>query len=273
MKIQEMPRYNHYWYCEIISNFIKEGEFIPDYIGIRESDPATLELLAKPNKESILHLLADSILNSIIDDEADNMGDEEETIQDKITEFDVYKIKYLNKDSFLKKEGVTENSDGETVDGESTNDLYRKYLNEIYLDDLVPILKVELFTTLFSNRLLMYQLSQSLAEFISELKKSKHSQLLESDGTVLRHSQWPKWLERALFFRENGRCALCSKDLSGTLNVVEEKDLQIDHMVALFDGGSNDITNLQILCSACNLKKINDKRLTTSSHHQVYYGQ
>lgn len=45
---------------------------------------------------------------------------------------------------------------------------------------------------------------------------------------------------------QRGRCACCRDKLV---------DFHIDHRIALSQGGSNDPTNLQLLCPPCNLKK------------------
>jgi 5-methylcytosine-specific restriction endonuclease McrA len=49
-----------------------------------------------------------------------------------------------------------------------------------------------------------------------------------------------------LFARQRGRCAACRKPL---------KLYHVDHIVALARGGSNDWTNLQLLCPPCNQQK------------------
>lgn len=46
--------------------------------------------------------------------------------------------------------------------------------------------------------------------------------------------------------RDGFRCAICGS--SGG-------DLQIDHVVALVNGGDNDPENLQLLCASCNARK------------------
>lgn len=48
---------------------------------------------------------------------------------------------------------------------------------------------------------------------------------------------------------QEGRCAICSRDLKGG-------NITCDHRVPLEDGGVNDETNLQLICtSPCSLDK------------------
>lgn len=54
-----------------------------------------------------------------------------------------------------------------------------------------------------------------------------------------------KILRPILLEKHNNKCANCGR----------EDDLQIDHIVARSVGGTNDISNLQILCGKCNRKK------------------
>jgi hypothetical protein len=58
--------------------------------------------------------------------------------------------------------------------------------------------------------------------------------------------------------RARGRCEAC-----GISN--EERALQVDHIIPRTKGGSNDLSNLQALCSACNAQK--HDRDTTDFHH------
>lgn len=46
--------------------------------------------------------------------------------------------------------------------------------------------------------------------------------------------------------RDGFRCAICKSS---------ESDLQIDHVNPVIKGGSNDLDNLQLLCSKCNMTK------------------
>jgi len=51
-----------------------------------------------------------------------------------------------------------------------------------------------------------------------------------------------------VFDRDNSQCQSCGK----TEAVAK---LQIDHIIPLAQGGSNDISNLQTLCNTCNQRK------------------
>lgn len=50
-----------------------------------------------------------------------------------------------------------------------------------------------------------------------------------------------------LFTLQNGKCACCKSNL--------KKGFHRDHIQALACGGTNDITNIQLLCKLCNLRK------------------
>lgn len=54
---------------------------------------------------------------------------------------------------------------------------------------------------------------------------------------------------RELFFKQRGRCIYCSAKLGD--------DFHRDHVTSLSKGGSNWISNIQLLCPGCNAKKNN----------------
>ncbi len=55
----------------------------------------------------------------------------------------------------------------------------------------------------------------------------------------------------AVFARDNYRCQICGA------TVDDGAKLHVDHILPVSKGGTNDITNLQILCEKCNLGKHN----------------
>jgi 5-methylcytosine-specific restriction endonuclease McrA len=58
----------------------------------------------------------------------------------------------------------------------------------------------------------------------------------------------PKAVRDYILARDNHQCKSCGRTAS-------EVSLQIDHIVPLAKGGSNDMSNFQVLCKYCNQKK------------------
>ena len=58
----------------------------------------------------------------------------------------------------------------------------------------------------------------------------------------------PKSVKQYIFQRDKYQCQSCGK-------TNKEAKLNIDHIIPLAKSGSNDISNLQTLCSSCNQKK------------------
>ena len=72
---------------------------------------------------------------------------------------------------------------------------------------------------------------------------------------------WPQWAVKAVRVRDRGHCADCGTSVS--LEMHDEEN--IDHIVPLSKGGTNDLVNLQLLCKTCNLKKYNNAHVVKSS--------
>ena len=63
-----------------------------------------------------------------------------------------------------------------------------------------------------------------------------------------RRMPWPKGLKERLMRRQRSLCVYCGRRYSAHF-------FDIDHMVPAADGGSNDESNLQVLCGPCNRRK------------------
>ena len=100
----------------------------------------------------------------------------------------------------------------------------------------------EVFHLRFGNRGFLLKFNLQLAQFRRE----------RGDAPFLRCFV-PQWVKRAVYFRENGKCALCKKDLSGLIAVDPKQ--HYDHIVPLSSLGVNDPCNSQLLCAKCNLVK------------------
>lgn len=109
------------------------------------------------------------------------------------------------------------------------------------------------FYILYNNKEFLFKFNQYLSRFTT--KDFLPACFFNRHNHIKRVSYYPKWLTRAVFYRDRGRCQSCGKDLSGYLSRLDERELHYDHIVPLKQGGTNDATNFQILCNDCNLSK------------------
>ena len=58
----------------------------------------------------------------------------------------------------------------------------------------------------------------------------------------------PPEVREYVFQRDNYQCRSCGKKQTQTA-------LEVDHIIPIANGGSNDISNLQTLCRRCNHQK------------------
>lgn len=78
-------------------------------------------------------------------------------------------------------------------------------------------------------------------------------------GLIMNKRQTFSPTERLkLFLEANGCCAQCC------LKIQPGKRWDIDHVIPLALGGSNDARNLQVLCQACHLEKTKTDLSTTA---------
>jgi hypothetical protein len=148
------------------------------------------------------------------------------------------------------------------------DDSYADYLEAKIHEHVVDQIVNETFQILFSDRQFCLKFNLFLSEIVQDTKKSDWPDHLEKDGVLKRCTYFPTWVERAVFMRDRGNCAVCLKDLTGVLKTNPEK--AIDHIVPLALGGCNDITNLQLICQTCNNNKLGHT-VTTSQKYPVYF--
>ncbi len=109
------------------------------------------------------------------------------------------------------------------------------------------------FEILFNDLEFLYEFQLRIKEVIEREDTPHSSDFYDDSGYIKRQNYNPRWLERAVFFRDQGRCQDCYKDVTG--EVYLSNVYHLDHILPLADGGSNDPTNFQLLCENCNLKK------------------
>ena len=116
---------------------------------------------------------------------------------------------------------------------------YTNYLEDNYYD-VIDCIKNEVVYLLFQNREFLMHFNI----FMSDVLPGK------SDRKNV-----PLWVKRAVKYRDRCKCVMCQKDLSGIMDIEEQYENQYDHIVPLEDGGLNDVSNMQLMCSKCNKEK------------------
>jgi HNH endonuclease len=140
-------------------------------------------------------------------------------------------------------------------------------------DELLIRIADEVFYTIFSNRTLLGRLHEVLAIYVSQENPDNFSdepeiaRLFNGAGKLKRVDP-PQWVRRAIFFRDQGHCVMCSKDLTGLTDPLVAA--QLDHIVPLELGGLNDLSNLQLLCESCNRRKAADLAQPSTRHRRYY---
>lgn len=141
-----------------------------------------------------------------------------------------------------------------------------------YINELSEKLTHEVFYVLFNNRNLLLRFNYIMIDFLNEypLDYSNEKEFcnLFSKEFVLKRINIPQWVKNAIFFRDRGVCCKCQTDLSGLLKLNFER--HFDHIVPLAQGGINDVSNIQLLCSSCNLSK-GSSRIYTSNLYEKWY--
>jgi 5-methylcytosine-specific restriction endonuclease McrA len=75
-------------------------------------------------------------------------------------------------------------------------------------------------------------------------------------------------VQKAVFYRDRGKCVLTGRDLSGLYSTLDEKNL--DHIVPLAQGGLNDVSNIQLLSGDANREK-GGIQITSSDYYERWY--
>lgn len=267
----EMGYHNVYYYCNIVVNTIhyRQEEFLTK---LWEFSHAYIEEIPeKYCRESILLLFCRWTVQSVMEEDMEAELMELKEIVKKIsnTEKSNFIEKILNHDmhfSFEIERAIKYYCDRNNnffdwlkdKKYDLLEDAFHDYLFELWISDeyetVVNKIANEMFYILFFNRKFLLDFNHYMS--------CTHNKKYDREYI-------PQWVKRAVYYRDKGRCVLCGRDLSGLVDIVGEKQIHYDHMVPLEKGGINDISNMQLLCSNCNLVK--GANSTTGNVYQNWY--
>lgn len=239
-----------------------------------------LDKILRPSKDTLLHNFISDIFNMTVDHEVyffkdtfydlDIVDIEQYLYENFISKLQCYKFN-TNRFPVIIYNIFNDFEKGAITDKEYQEELkkYIDYLGESLKEIERPILD-ETFYLLFNDKKFLFEFNNFLAAHISRLDCELYKEIFDKGGNIKRCEYLPEWMRRAVFFRDNGVCQICGRDLSGFISVVEERGVHYDHIIPLEKGGVNDPTNFQLLCSDCNLHK-SDKIKMPKYYYQYYW--
>ncbi len=267
-----MEYFETYYYANIVHNILNDPmEYLRNLNNWHEDQEIGLFLQPFP-KWSVLHEFSYFIIAELMYERLDDITFDS-IINDK--KYELWVDQALRHHGF-KTDGFRHWLNVQSLPLEEiTEDDIREYHNELgeygELDALLTQLTNEVFFLLFGNRTLLARLNNYVAAVVQNIDKDEltpeDSNLMDRSGVPAR-AHIPEWVRRATFFRDRGMCAACNSDLSGLVTVHNDK--HFDHIIPLAEGGINDVTNIQLLCGTCNLKK-GSRIVDTSNRYEAWY--
>lgn len=280
--------YQTYYFANAITNILRDQfgylRDLNDFYG----DDQYLAFVRPFSKYSALHCFIEFVINSIINDEINDIDLEKRQerasnnkniyafwerdpsilpINEALT---YYKIEHISFQDWLKSGG----KDFQQATDNDVSDYYDKLRFEGEFDLFLEKAVQEVFFIAFQNRQLLLLFNDMMARQVADIQLSDKNEIDDeyrdyfSSPGVLKRVNIPKWTKRAVYYRDRGLCTICQCDLSGELNISNRE--HFDHIVPLAKGGLNDVSNIQLLCQDCNLKK-RDIEIKTSNFYENWY--
>lgn len=225
----EARGFSVYYFANAIFNIVTtSGTYLR---GIEEilGDMRTLSLMRPFHRYTNLHNFIREILTGIVTEEVEHEDGEHRFLRQF---FHIYGI--VCPESALESE-----------------DIFWQFTSESdRFHDALDELTDEVFHILFNDVGFLQKFNQLCANYI---ESSGFGEEFKTRRGTLKRVSLPVWTRRAIFYRDKGECRSCKRSLAALINQLETE--RYDHIVPLARFGANDITNLQLLCEPCNLKK------------------
>jgi hypothetical protein len=267
-----MKYFNTYYFCSIIQYIIEDSSLDYARTLAEFTDPLSECEREDFSKESYLHSFVDFAVERILFEQNKYMALDVESAIDadrfenvigkKHEVFYRYGYKYttfelaiMHYQGCIEKmeDWIAKNITPDEFEALDVATQYTNYLEDNYYD-VIDCIKNEVVYLLFQNREFLMHFNIFMSDVL--LGKSDRKNV-------------PLWVKRAVKYRDRCKCVMCQKDLSGIMDIEEQYENQYDHIVPLEDGGLNDVSNMQLMCSKCNKEKgIN---IYTNNIYHFYY--
>lgn len=271
--VMQMDYYDTYWFANLVQNLMLSPSAYARDLEEFFGDLQYRKFLRPFPKVSALHLFIEFALETVMYQNLDDVVEDALVNDPKFRLWSELALAYhsIPHNSFhawREAQGIAKNDITEDV----IVDYHGTLRGDGPLDSLFDQMREEVFFLMFLNREFLRRFNEIIAFYISGLSpggvEPDEGALFKKRG-VLRRARIPVWAKRAVFYRDRGRCVFCSRDISGLVSIYNNK--HFDHIVPLSMSGINDITNLQLLCEACNVGKGAESR-ATSKQYERWYG-
>jgi hypothetical protein len=226
----EARSFSVYYFANAVFNIVRDaGSYlrgIEDILG----DMQALTLMRPFHRYTNLHHFLDRVVREILEEEVGSLDEEPPRFLIKFMQ--TYNVAYSLND--IADEEAFFNFAAESEQYQSS------------VDELID----EVFHVLFDDIRFLESFNDLCSSYIDF---SSFGEDLKTRSGQLKRVAIPMWARRAIFHRDKGECRECKRSLAATVNQIETE--RYDHIIPLSKFGANDVTNLQLLCEPCNLKK------------------
>jgi hypothetical protein len=269
----QMEYYETYYFANMLNSIAKDNSpFISGLHDFLENTANFSNVLYRPfNRFSVLHSFIRNMIEETYYEDVNDVFEDALVHDDKFrlpieNACEAHGLKFTTFRVWSKKHGIVK----ENISQDSIADYYSFLRDEGTLERLFGSITNEVFFLAFMNRGLLLKFNQLIAFYVSDFDnlKMSYKKYFREKG-VLKRNRIPSWARKAVYFRDRGTCSLCRKDLSGLVSI--NSKLHYDHIVPLSAGGINDVSNIQLLCGKCNLKKSDSNAITSKFYENWFY--
>lgn len=249
-QLQSVSTVDLYYICQVVDNVARDSSPYLRNIENIFGDMASVSLARSYPKWTCFHIFIEEVISSIILEEADvdEIGDRKLWV-DHLLEANGFKNVIEGKDELTAGEYI------ETL------------LEDGDIEMLCEKLAMQVFHVLFSNRYTMSSFGRMVNYYVTGPAPEFAPDAYGSNG-YLKRTHPPAWAKNAVFHRDKGRCVLCKTDLTKLYS--QKSAIHYDHIIPLAMGGINCVTNLQLTCAECNLRK-GGMSASTSLEYETWY--